>query len=132
MLAWFRLVRVTKKMFRHMDEPIQSLHLSRAQFDLLMQIAFDSGINQKTCAKRMDVTKGNVTLHLKRLEKAGLVKRSKVGRDKYLELSEHGEQAVAEFLPGHDSRVREIFSVLSDEDIHNLQDILRKLDRSLA
>ena len=132
MLTWFRFVRVIKKITYHMDKPIASLNLSRYQFDLLMQVTFEPGINQKTCAERMNVTKGNITQHLDKLETLALIQRNKNGRESSLELSQKGEKFVNEFMPIHDARVKEILSVLSPEEVNQLQSILRKLDRSIG
>ena len=131
MLTWFRFVRVLKKITHFMDRPIEALNLSRYQFDLLTQVTFEPGINQKTCAERMNVTKGNITQHLDKLETLGLIQRNKIGRESSLQLSNKGEKLVNEFMPVHDARVKEMFSALSSEEVRQLQAILRKLDRSL-
>lgn len=103
---------------------------SRYQFDLLMQVTFEPGINQNECAARMNVTKGNITQHLDKLETFGLILRNKLGRESSLQLSKKGEMLVNEFMPIHDERVKEILSVLTAEEICQFQVILRKLDRS--
>ena len=131
MLTWFRFVRVIKKITNIMDKPIETINLSRYQFDLLMQVTFEPGINQKTCAERMNVTKGNITQHLDKLETQGLIKRNKAGRESSLHLTRQGKKLVNDFLPVHDTRVKEILSVLSMDEVSQLQSILRKLDRSI-
>ena len=131
MLTWFRLVSVLRKITRYMDKPMKSFQLSRYQFELLLQVAFEPGINQKTCAKRMNVTKGNITQHLDKLENLGLIQRNKKGRESSLQLSHKGQALVNDFLPVHDARVKDMLSVLTAEEIRNLQGILRKLDRVL-
>jgi DNA-binding MarR family transcriptional regulator len=114
-----------------MDETVQDLNVSRYQFDLLMQVAFEEGINQQTCARRMSVTKGNITQHVDRLEKQEVVQRRKEGRSNYLYLTEKGNNLVDNFMPIHDRRVKEILSVLSHEELRQFQSILRKFDRNL-
>ena len=115
-----------------MDQPFETVNLSRYQFDLLMQVTFEPGINQKTCAERMNVTKGNITQHLDKLESLGLIQRNKIGRESSLQLSKKGEKFVNEFMPIHDARVKEILLALSPEEVKQLQTILRKLDRSIG
>ena len=132
MLTWFRFVRVMKKITHRMDQPIEAINLSRYQFDLLMQITFEPGINQKTCAERLNVTKGNIAQHLNKLEALNLVERNKIGRESSLQLSSKGERFLADFMPIHDKRVKEILSILSTEEITQLQSILRKIDRSIG
>ncbi len=131
LLTWYRFVRVLRKLVSQMDEPIKDLNVSRYQFDLLMQVAFEEGINQQTCAQRMNVTKGNITQHLDRMEKQGLVQRQKQGRTNCLYLTEKGTELVDDFMPIHDQRVKEILSILTQEELRQFQSILRKFDRKL-
>ena len=42
------------------------------------------------CADRLNVTKGNIAQHLKNLEKRGLMRREKIGRDNNLYLTDEG------------------------------------------
>lgn len=131
LLTWYRFVRVLKKITYRMDEAMQGLELSRSQFDLLMQVAFEKGISQQTCAERMNVTKGNITQHLDHLEKRGLVWRQKEGRTNKLHLTDEGQGLVGVIMPVHDQQVKEILSALSEEEFQQFQAVLRKLDRSL-
>ena len=132
LLIWYRLIRVLRKIIHLMDEPMQEANVSRYQFDLLIQVAFEDGINQQTCAQRMNVTKGNITQHIDRLEKRGLIRRQKDGRNNYLHLTKDGNELVGRLMPVHDRRVKEILSVLSDEELRNFGSVLRKFDRRLS
>jgi DNA-binding MarR family transcriptional regulator len=132
LLTWYRFIRVLRKITSLIDEPVQDLNVSRYQFDLLMQVAFEEGINQQTCAERMNVTKGNITQHVDRLEKGGLIQRQKEGRTNCLHLTKVGTDLVTNFMPVHDRRVKEILAVLSQEELLQFQSILRKFDRNLS
>lgn len=130
LLTWYRFVRVFKKFIQQMDSVVVDFGLSRAQFDLLMQVAFEPGILQTICAERMGVTKSNITQHVDQLEKRGWVFREKEGRISRLYLTDFGRELIAEIMPIHDARVREIFSVMTDEEFQQFQTMLRKLDRN--
>ena len=132
LLTWYRFVRVLRKITYQMGEVMQDSGLSRSQFELLFEIAFEEGINQQTCAERMSVTKGNVAQHIARLEKDGYVQRHKDGRTNQLYLTESGEDLISRIIPVHDQRVKDIFSVLSPEELNQFQSILRKFDRSFS
>jgi MarR family 2-MHQ and catechol resistance regulon transcriptional repressor len=131
LLTWYRFIRVLRKIISQMDEPMQDFDVSRYQFDLLMQVAFEEGVNQQSCAERMNVSKGNVTQHTDRLEKRGLVQRRKDGRTNCLFLTDKGKDLVGDMMPIHDRRVREILAVLSPTELRQFQSILRKFDRHL-
>ena len=130
-LAWYRFIRVSKKIFLHLGEPAEGFDISRAQFDLLMTVAFEEGLNQQTCASQMMVTKGNITQHIDRLEERGLMRREKHGRTNSLYLTDAGRDLVAEIMPAHDERVKEILALLSESELRDFQAVLRRLDRRL-
>ncbi len=130
LLAWYRFVRVFRRFVQQMDSVVAELGLSRAQLDLLMQIAFEPGILQHVCAERMGVTKSNITQHVDQLEKKGWVVREKEGRISRLYLTDAGLEMMADIMPVHDARVKEIFSVMTNEEFQQFQSVLRKLDRS--
>lgn len=131
LLTWYRLVRVLRKIMTVMDGPMQDINVSRYQFDLLLTVAFEEGLNQKSCGERMQVTKGNITQLIDKLEKRGLIRRQKEGRSNYLHLTDAGRQTVTAFMPMHDKRVKEVLSALSPEEVRQFQAILRKIDRHL-
>ncbi len=132
LLTWYRFIRVWRKIFSAMDEVMTDINVSRYQFDLLIQVAFEDGINQQTCAGRMNVTKGNITQHIDRLEKRELIRRQREGRTNCLHLTEAGKELVANMIPVHDQRVQEILSLLTREELGQFRSILRKLDRGIA
>ena len=132
MLTWYRFVRVMKKVFHHVGEPMEPFDISRPQFDLLMQVAFGEGINQQTCARQMNVTKGNITQHIDRLEGRGLIRREKHGRTNALYLTEAGREMVAQIMPVHDEKVKVILSLLSEDELRDFLTVLRRLDRGLT
>jgi DNA-binding MarR family transcriptional regulator len=130
-LAWYRFIRVNKQIFQHMGEPAAGFDISRAQFDLLLTVAFNEGLNQQACAGQMMVTKGNITQHIDRLEERGLMRREKHGRMNSLYLTGAGRELVSQIMPKHDERMKAILSVLSNQELRDFQAVLRKLDRRL-
>ena len=130
LLTWFRFIRVLKKLLPQLDEHLRNWNLSQGQFDLLAVIATEEGINQQTCANRLNVTKGNITQHINNLERKGYIQREKVGRDNYIFLTEAGRALFATIMPAHDTYVKEILAPLTEEEVQQFAAILRKLDRS--
>jgi MarR family 2-MHQ and catechol resistance regulon transcriptional repressor len=130
-LVWYRMLRVFKKGVGYISPSITNSELSRPQFDLLSAIAADGGRAQQVYAERMTVTKGNVTQQVQQLEKLGWVARCKEGRKSYLHLTEAGWQKLASVIPTHDELMKELFSVLTHDDIAQLTRILRKLERNI-
>ena len=130
-LTWYRLLRLVKRGVGFISPSFAQAEFSRAQFDLLSAIAFDEGRTQQLYAQRMTVTKGNITQLVVRLEKCGLITRTKIGRNRYLHLTEYGWQQLAQITPAHDALLAQLFSALSAEEIEQLNKILRKLERAM-
>jgi DNA-binding MarR family transcriptional regulator len=131
LLTWVRLVRLAKKGRSSVGSPIKAAGLSDGTFDLLVDIGEHPGTSQQACADRVGVTKGNVTQHLQRLERRGLVRRDPAGRRNDLFLTESGKLLLSSVLAAHDEGMHELLGVLSAEDLRSLRAILRKLDRGL-
>lgn len=131
LLTWFRFIRVLKKLLPQMDEYLRNWGLSQGQFDLLAEIAAEEGINQQTCANRLNVTKGNITQHLSNLEKKGYIQREKNGRDSYVSLTDEGSTLFSTIMPAHDQHVKNILAPLTEEELRQFAAILRKLGRGL-
>jgi len=131
LLAWYRFIRVSKKIGRRGDAMMRELDLSQSQFELLMQVAFEKGISQQACADGMNVTKGNVTQHLDRLEEQGFVRRHKAGRTNHLHLTEAGQELVEKIMPVHDEFVKGLLALLTDQEFAQFQSVFRGLDRKL-
>ncbi len=131
LLTWVRLVRLAKKARRRVGSSLEAAGLSDGAFDLLVDIGEHPGTSQQACADRVGVTKGNVTQHLARLERRGLVRRDPMGRRNNLSLTGSGELLLIAVLADHDRGMREFLGVLSAEDLRKLRAILRRLDRGL-
>ena len=131
LLTWFRFIRVLKKILPQMEGHLRNWHLSQGQFDLLAEIAAEEGLNQQTCADRLNVTKGNVAQHMNNLEKRGFIEREKRGRDNYIFLTDEGRTLFSAIMPAHDTYVKEILAPLTKEEVQQFAAILRKLDRSI-
>ena len=131
LLTWVRLVHLAKKARASVGSPLKAVGFSDGTFDLLVDIGEHPGTSQQACADRVGVTKGNVTQHLVRLERRGLVRRDPAGRRNDLSLTEPGELLLSALLAAHDQGMRELLGVLSAEDLQDLRAILRKLDRGL-
>ena len=128
-VTWLRLVRLLKKTRRQVAGPVEAAGLSAGAFDLLVDIGERPGTCQQACGDRLGVTKGNVTQHLARLERRGLVRRNPAGRRNDLYLTEPGTFLLGSVLDAHDEGVRQALGVLSREDLRSLRALLRKLER---
>jgi DNA-binding MarR family transcriptional regulator len=80
--VWFRLIRLEARLGAAVSERLREIGLSVPQCDVLTTLTEAEGVSQQTLAKRLYVTKGNISGLLDRLESAGLVERRSTATDR--------------------------------------------------
>jgi DNA-binding MarR family transcriptional regulator len=129
--AWVRMLRLSQKVVQPaLLEMLRRLGLNPAEFDILDTLAAREGLTQQDLADTLLVTKSNMTYHLCRMEERGLVDRRAEGRKNRLYLTGEGRRLLEEALPEHEALIDERFSGLSVEERAQLDDLLKKLERS--
>lgn len=80
--VWFRFLRLESRLQLAVSERLREIGLSVPQCDVLTTLTEAEGISQQDLAKRLYVTKGNISGLLDRLEAAGLVERRSTVADR--------------------------------------------------
>lgn len=80
--VWFRLLRLEARLKAAVGERLSAMGVSIPQCDVLTTLSEAEGVSQQELAKRLYVTKGNISGLLDRLESAGLVERRPAAADK--------------------------------------------------
>jgi DNA-binding MarR family transcriptional regulator len=131
-LTWLRLVRVAQKVSHAGADHITSHGLTGGLYDALAQIGADEGITQQEMAQRLLVTEGNVSQLLTKLERQRLIEKQQEGHAKHIYLTEAGRALLDEITPRHDAFITERLTVLSEAELKQLSQLLRKLDQRLG
>jgi MarR family transcriptional regulator, organic hydroperoxide resistance regulator len=80
--VWFRLIRLEARMQAAVSERLREIRLSIPQCDILTTLTEKEGVSQQELAKRLYVTKGNISGLIDRLAEAGLVERRSTANDR--------------------------------------------------
>ena len=80
--VWFRFLRLESRIQSTVAEHLRAIDLSVPQCDVLTTLTEAEGVSQQDLAKRLYVTKGNISGLLDRLERAGLVERRSTAADR--------------------------------------------------
>ena len=80
--VWFRLLRVGNRIRVAMAARLRRIDLSLPQCDVLTTLTEEEGISQQDLAKKLYVTKGNISGLVDRLTDAGLVERRSIDGDR--------------------------------------------------
>jgi DNA-binding MarR family transcriptional regulator len=118
--VWFRCVRLQTRMQLAVTERLREIGLSVPQCDVLTTLTEAEGVSQQELAKRLYVTKGNISGLLDRLEGAGLVERrsTAVDRRQYeIYLTPTGRDAAERAIAIQHALIRATLGRLPVEDL---------------
>jgi DNA-binding MarR family transcriptional regulator len=80
--VWFRLIRLEARMQAAVGDRLRAIGVSIPQCDVLTTLTEKEGVSQQELAKRLYVTKGNISGLIDRLAEAGLVERRSTASDR--------------------------------------------------
>lgn len=80
--VWFRLLRLQTRLEAAISMRLKRLNLSVPQCDVLTTLTEREGVRQQELARRLYVTKGNISGLLDRLAASGLVERRSIPGDR--------------------------------------------------
>jgi DNA-binding MarR family transcriptional regulator len=125
--VWFRFIRLESRMHVAVTERLRDIGLSVPQCDVLTTLTEAEGVSQQELAKRLYVTKGNISGLLDRLEGAGLVQRrsTAVDRRQYeIYLTSAGREAAERAIDIQHALIRATLGRLPAEDLAALDRLL--------
>ncbi|WP_251517407.1 MULTISPECIES: MarR family winged helix-turn-helix transcriptional regulator [Staphylococcus] len=99
----------------------------------VMELLFHKGDQPiQRIGKKVLIASSSITYVVDKLEKKGYVKRLRLEKDRrviYASLTDEGHELMASVFPHHAETLDNAFSVLTDEELLNLQNALKKLSR---
>lgn len=125
--VWFRLLRLESRMNVAVAERLREIGLSVPQCDVLTTLTEAEGVSQQELAKRLYVTKGNISGLLDRLETAGLVERRSTAADRRqyeIYLTTAGREAAEKAIAIQHDFIGATLGRLSGEDLGALERLL--------
>lgn len=125
--VWFRLLRLETRIRSAMSERLRAIGLSVPQCDVLTTLTEQEGMSQQDLAKRLYVTKGNISGLIDRLEEAGMVERRPTPEDRRshaIFLTETGRSAAKAGLALQHAYVAETFGRLAGPDLAEFERLI--------
>ncbi|NUN69541.1 MAG: MarR family transcriptional regulator [Bacteroidetes bacterium] len=132
---WVKLARSSDTMAMLTSKDIDRYGVTVSQFGVIESLGHLGPMKiGEMCSKKL-MTGGNMTVVVDNLEKLGLIERVKDPEDRrasIIRLTPQGEAKFAEMFPAHAQFVEEqIWGSLSDTEIEQLSELLKKLGCSL-
>lgn len=125
LMGFIRTHRATMRRYFH------SIGMFNGHPHMLFHLRRCPGMTQKELAAVMDISPASVTVSIKRLESAGLVRREKQGRESRLFLTAEGEAMDAACARGRDFMIEHVYDGLTDEELSTLDALLAKMTANL-
>ena len=125
--VWFRLMRLETRMRTAVAESLRHIGLSVPQCDVLTTLTEQEGVSQQDLAKRLYVTKGNISGLIDRLVAAGLVERRAIAADKRqhaIFLTPAGRASAEQAIACQHRFVARTIGRLPAEDLSSLERLL--------
>lgn len=107
---------------------LRSQGLTPAKYQLLLRLRSNPAMSQSELGPRLGVTKGNVSMLVTQLERAGLLVRTPDGAANRLALTARGNEVVDRLLPDEERWTAEQFATLTTEELDALVALLHRLD----
>lgn len=117
--SWRALMMAFKAIFSQLEKGLMAEGCSVSRFQILFNLYFDGEMPAVEIARKLVVTRGNISTFLRRMESDGLIrKRIPKGQKRPLySLTERGNGFFEAILPAHIGRVRRLAPKLSAETI---------------
>lgn len=123
-------------------ERLRAIGVSISQCDVLTTLSEEEGVSQQELAKRLYVTKGNISGLLDRLESAGLVQRRQAESDRRqysIHLTEAGRAMARTAIAAQHQWIASTLGRMTEADLAELEtqlialrDIVREAERPTA
>ena len=136
--VWFRLIRLEARMQAAVGERLRAIGVSIPQCDILTTLTEKEGVSQQELAKRLYVTKGNISGLIDRLAEAGLVERRSTANDRRqraIHLTEAGRAMAEKAIQVQRRWIAATLGRMAESDLEALEtrlvalrDIVRELE----
>lgn len=128
--AFIKLMRATESMNNRLNRHLAEADLTLSQFGTLEVLHHLGPLNQRTIGEKLLKSGGNITMVIDNLERCGHVKRERDPSDRravLIHLTPKGKEFIEDFFPKHLEKIKEEFSVLTEQEKETLAEICKKL-----
>ena len=122
--VWFRLIRLEARMQAAVGGRLREIGVSIPQCDVLTTLTEQEGVSQQELAKRLYVTKGNISGLVDRLADAGLVERRSTALDRRqhaIFLTAAGRERAERAIAVQHRWIASTFGRMTDADLEALE-----------
>lgn len=128
--AYIKLIRASESLNARIHRHLLKYSISSSQFAVLEILKHLGPQCQRDLGNKLLRTGGNVVMIIDNLEKRGLVKRDRKGKDRRyvnIQLIKKGEKLIGQIFPKHVTGIVKEMNILNKEEQEELGRLCRKL-----
>ncbi|GGM29647.1 MarR family transcriptional regulator [Deinococcus arenae] len=133
--AYVKLWRAAHAVEVNANRHLSDYNLTISQFGVLEALYHLGPLSQRQLADKILRSSGNLTMVIDNLERDSLVRRDRDELDRRImrvSLTEPGRALIGRVLPRHVTGIREVFSVMTPDELAQLSALTRKLGLALG
>lgn len=133
--AYVKLLRAGRAVLARVEPRLARSGLTPTQLGVLEALLHIGPLGQRELGRKVLTSAGNMTDVIDKLERRGLVRRSRQPGDRRavrVELTAEGRAAIAALFPDHASDIAQAMGGLDAAELRQLAALLRKLGRAAA
>jgi MarR family 2-MHQ and catechol resistance regulon transcriptional repressor len=133
--TFVKLLRAAGAIEARLAPGIAAAGLTATQLGVLEALLHKGPLNQRALGRKLLSSPGNMTDVIDKLERRGLVLRTRKPGDRRavrVELTAEGRDKIAALFPRHAASIAAAMAGLAPEELATLETLLRKLGRSAA
>jgi MarR family 2-MHQ and catechol resistance regulon transcriptional repressor len=131
--TWIKLHRAFTSLNNSTTSNIKSFGLTYPQFSIIETLGHLGPMKISDLYNKMLYNGGNMTIVLDQLEAKNILRRVNSKEDRraiLIELTEKGNELYQDICPENARHIKKLMSVLSEDELRNLGDLLKKLGTS--
>lgn len=128
--TFIKLSRARKMLSQRTGKLLAEYGLTESQLGTLEVLYYLGPMCQSDVGNKLLVTDGNMTMVVNNLEKRGLVRRQRDGKDRRqitVFLTENGQQLISELFPRHAQNIANLMNILSPLEQEQLGHLCKTL-----
>ena len=133
--TFVKLLRAASAIEARLDPALAAAGLTSTQLGVLEALLHKGPLNQRELGRKLLSSPGNMTDVIDKLERRGLVLRTRKPGDRRavrVELTAQGRDKIAALFPRHAAAIAAAMAGLAPEELGTLEVLLRKLGRGAA
>ena len=130
----FEVMHIYRRMLQHGSQAMERMNIGVGQFPILRLLGENGTMTQRQIAEEIRVTPATICGTMKRMEKAGLIRRepnANDGRVNCISLTDEGRARMTEAKAAIDQSHSEMLAGFSQEELQMLYGFVRRMGENL-